>query len=275
MNEPRVYKHSPIQMILIVVVLGLIFAAMSFGDEWNDMTYLIPLAILVLISAGVIVTMLQKTIVSEDEISSQNLLGIKTLRWTEINRVSGSGNSIKLHNFDGDVTVVPSPGLPGYEEVIELIGNKRPDLFNPQEYSEMSRGALLFVPLAIVAIMVMGSIATLGFLFLTNPENVTLAVMPLFIIFILAAVFAVASLTQPKSLVLEGKTLSINYFTGQKTLLADEIQSVQFAYQRSRNGKIFFILLHLANRKSIRVSGVNPSLPIAYLVLKNWHKQNK
>jgi hypothetical protein len=69
--------------------------------------------------------------------------------------------------------------------------------------------------------------------------------------------------------------MSIKYFLSEKTLLADEIQSVQFTFQRSRNGKIYFVLLHLVNRKSVRISGLNPSLPVVYLVLKNWHKQNK
>jgi hypothetical protein len=70
------------------------------------------------------------------------LLGSKTLRWTEIARVSGRGYGIKLHNFDEDVTVAPMYRLPGYEEVIEWIGRKRPDLFGAQEFSEMKRGYL-------------------------------------------------------------------------------------------------------------------------------------
>lgn len=38
---------------------------------------------------------------------------------------------------------------------------------------------------------------------------------------------------------------------------------------RLEDGKIYFILLALANGKSIRISGPNPSLPIVYLTLKN------
>ena len=46
------------------------------------------------------------------------------------------------------------------------------------------------------------------------------------------------------------------------------------SYQQSRNGKIYFIVLNLTDRKPIRVSGLIPSLPIVYLTLKNWLNKN-
>ncbi|HNE69317.1 MAG TPA: hypothetical protein PLE39_13115, partial [Anaerolineales bacterium] len=128
MNEPRVYKHSPIQFIILIVVMGFVFVAMFFNLDWNTPSILFPISLIILIAVAGLAAATQKTILSDDEISSQSLFGMKTLRWSEITRVSGRGYVIKLHNFDGDVTVAPSPNLPRYEEVIEIIGNKRPDL---------------------------------------------------------------------------------------------------------------------------------------------------
>jgi len=60
----------------------------------------------------------------------------------------------------------------------------------------------------------------------------------------------------------------------QKILLANEIASIDLRFTQTRNGKNYFIAVNLVNRKTIRVSGLSPNLPVVYLVLKNWHKQN-
>ena len=277
MNEPRIYKHSFALTVIILVMLVLIFAALSFGGDWNGVTSLIALSIFVLIITIFVVTMTQKTIISDDEISSQSLFGIKTLHWSEITRVSGRGDSIKLHNFDGDVTVAPSPGLPRYEEVIEIIGNKRPDLFNPREYDELKSGSFFLLAGLAFLVLFLSMIAGVGYFLYSSPDTARLGSVifaPLIVLFIVMVVFAGTIAFRPRSLTLDGKSMTIKYLFREKTLLADEIRSVQFAYQQSRNGKIFFVLLHLVNRKSLRLSGLNPNLPVVYLVLKNWHQQN-
>ena len=275
MNEPRVYKHSPFQFVVLILMFGFILVAMFFNMDLGDGSMLIPVAILLLVVIISITSLTQKTIISEDEISSQNLLGTKTLRWSEINRVSGRGYAIKLHNFDGDITVVPSPNLPGYEEVVESIGNKRPDLFNPREYDELKSGSFPLLAGLIFTVLFVGMFVGFGLLLYNSPDVAPVMIAPLIIFLVIIAVFVGMMFFRPRSLVLDGRSMSIKYFLSEKTLLADEIQSVQFTFQRSRNGKIYFVLLHLVNRKSVRISGLNPSLPVVYLVLKNWHKQNK
>ena len=275
MNEPRVYKHSPFQFVILILMFGFILVALFFNMDLGDGSMLIPVAIFLLVIIVSVISLTQKTIISEDEISSQNLLGTKTLRWSEINRVSGRGYAIKLHNFDGDITVVPSPNLPGYEEIVESIGNKRPDLFNPREYDELKSGSFPLLAGLIFTVLFVGMFAGFGLLLYNSPDVAPVMIAPLIIFLVIVAVFVGMMFFRPRSLVLDGRSMSIKYFLSEKTLLADEIQSVQFTFQRSRNGKINFVLLHLVNRKSVRISGLNPSLPVVYLVLKNWHKQNK
>ena len=277
MNEPRVYKHSPIQFIILIVVMGFVFAAMFFNLDWNTPSILFPISLIILIAVAGLAAATQKTILSDDEISSQSLFGMKTLRWSEITRVSGRGYVIKLHNFDGDVTVAPSPNLPRYEEVIEIIGNKRPDLFNPREYDELKSGSFFLLAGLAFLVLFLSMIAGVGYFLYSSPDTARLGSVifaPLIVLFIVMVVFAGTIVFRPRSLTLDGKSMTIKYLFREKTLLADEIRSVQFAYQQSRNGKIFFVLLHLVNRKSLRLSGLNPNLPVVYLVLKNWHQQN-
>lgn len=276
MNEPRVYKHSVMLNVIVLLFVGLVFLGVLFSGYLMEPAVLTSLGIfLVVVIPMMIFNLTQKTIVSEDEISSQNIFGLKTLRWSEINRVSGRGNAIKLHNTDGDVTVSLSPRLPGYEEVVEVIGKKRPDLFNPQEYSVMTRGLGGLLSTILAVIFLCGSMFVLGNIIYESSASITEVIVPLLIVGVMILVGFGMTLSKPTSLTLEGSSLKIKYLFGQKNLSVGEIQNVTFAYQQTRNGKIYFIALFLGERKSVRISGIGPSLPIVYLVLKNWQRQSR
>jgi hypothetical protein len=218
--------------------------------------------------------MIQKTTISDDGISTQTFLGEKSLRWGEISRVSGRGYGIKLHNFDGDVTVAPSSQLPGYEEVVEWIGVKRPDLFSLQEYAEMKRGVSAPVLIGVLAVFLLGGLVIAGILFFYNKEGSAPLFPMIFVILTIAILFFAVSFFQPQSLILDGKSLRLKYLSSEKILLTDEIESVDFRFSQSRNGKSYFILITQKDKKSLRISGLGPGLPIVYLTLKNWHTKN-
>ncbi len=271
MNEPRVYKNSPFVFGLLILMVAVLFVGIFFtaGDVgFSNLIVMIPFALVFgFLFIFVVFTVTAQTMISNDEISTKNLLGTKSLTWSEINRVSGRGYRIKLHNFDGDVTVAPSPQLPGYEEVVEWIGVKRPDLFNPLEYSEMKKSWLNTVFLALLALLVIG----LGSFLATKSSD---GMVILFLFLSVGVVIIGVSLSSPQSLAFDGISMLVKYLFNQRTLVADEIQSIELRSQRTRNGRIYFILLNLVNRKTMRLSGLSPSLPIVYLTLKNWHRKN-
>jgi hypothetical protein len=267
-NEPRTYRNSPFQIVLVVVlflVLGIGFLA-SFNS--SDILWMIPMAgILGITFLSVLFSMSAKTTLSDSGISTQTLLGTKSLAWNEISRVSGSGNAIKLHNNFGDVTVTPRVQLPGYDEVVNMIGDKRPDLFNPMEYGEMSKSWLGTILLPVVGVFFIG----FGiFLYSQTQDNLS----PLIVFIIIGLVFGSMVFTQPRSVSIQGNSILIQYFFNRKTLSADEIASIDLRYTQTRNGKHYFIALTLANKKVVRIAGVGPSLPIVYLVLRNWRRKN-
>src|SRR6185503_8002724 len=136
LNEPRTYRYSTVRVVLLIIMLLLLGIAPFMILGSTDSLYILLtwmfIGVVMLVS---VYSLTRSTTVSNDGISTRSLLGERSLNWGEINSASGSGNKIKLHNRDGDVTVAPSPHLPGYPEVIEMIGAKRPDLFNPTEYS--------------------------------------------------------------------------------------------------------------------------------------------
>jgi hypothetical protein len=277
MNEPRIYQHTTVTKVFIIVLflflLGGVCFALGVGLQslWLTVPFVLLLGGLFMFT---VFAYTAKTIVSEEEITTQTLLGSKTLRWTEVARVSGRGYGIKLHNFDDDVTVAPMYRLPGYEEVIEWIGRKRPDLFGAQEFSEMKRGYLQLFGSLIAIVVVLALMGT--FLWVTDPGALTSTDTLFPLIFLVVIIFAVTGslLFSPQSLTFEGGMLRVKYLLSEKTMLANEIVSIHYTYTQTRNGKRYFIAINLADRKTIRISGLSIGLPIAYLVLKNWHARN-
>jgi hypothetical protein len=274
MNEPKIYKHKPFQLIVVIILFVFLlismFLNMGANDSYFQVFFIAFIGIIFLIS---VYSMTIKTIISDSEISTQTIFGTKSLSWGEINRVSGKGSAIKLHNLDGDVTIAPSPQLPGYDEIINQIGAKRPDLFDPQAYREMKKGWFILFPLILLAVFFVAGLLVYGVLIFNNSETPIGVLTPLIFIVVIALVFFGVVLSSPQSVTLDGKSMLVKYFFSEKTLLASEILSIELRFTQTRNGKNYFVLLTLTNKKSLRISGLNIGLPTMYLVLKNWHKK--
>lgn len=269
MNEPRVFRHSPFQLVLVALVFGVLGVGMLVSLIQGGFILLLPFGLFFLLILLIsLFSVTSKAILSDSEITSQNLFGAKTLSWGEIHSVSGMGNGIKLHNLARDITVNPSRNLPGYEEIVEEIGAKRPDLFNPSETNEITRNWLTRFIFPAIALLFMGAGV---FLFIQQSED---GIIFLVFFFVISAVFLLSAFMSPQSIAIDGRSLLLKYVFSQRTISADEIRSIALSYYRTRNGKRYFIQLNLANGKNIRISGMNPSLPIVYLTLKNWHKQS-
>ncbi len=269
MTEPRIYKNSPFLFIFMLLIFGVLFVGLVSAMGRETWYILLPFGLAFgTIFLIAIFSLTSKTIISDDEISTQNLLGTKTLRWSEINQVSGSDYRIKLHDRDRSLTVSPSSQLPGYVEVIEWIGNKRPDLFNSIEYSEMSKSWFSSIFSAVFGLIFIGA----GLFAYTQNSDI---LIPSLIFALMGAVFMAMTLTAPQRISIQGSSIVINYLYKQTILRADEISSIDLRYTQTRNGKQYFAALSLMNGKTIRIASFRPNLPVAYLTLKNWHGKNK
>ncbi len=275
MKEPRVYRTSPALIVIVILMIVVLFGGIGFALGPEAIAFAAPYALIGLVLfAGFFAAQISKITLSDEEITVQNLLGAKTLRWTEIARASGWRYTLKLHNQDEDVALAVKPQLPGYEEIVEFIGTKRPDLFNPNEYSEMKRGLGVFVMVFLVVAVIVGVSVVFVYSTMYSPEASTVGYLPLLVFVVVAFILGGTVLSVPRSLILEGKVMNLKYLFSERNLRADEISQVQLSYTQSRNGKHYFIALHLADRRNIRLSGLGISLPVAYLVLKNWHRNH-
>jgi hypothetical protein len=275
LNEPRIYRYSTLRLVLLLILLLILGIGpfMIVGSDYS-LYALIGFAFIGLIMVISIFSLTRSTTITNDGISVRSLLGERSLAWSEIDSVSGRGNTIKLHNRDGDVTVAPSPQLPGYAEVIETIGAKRPDLFNPASYSVMSRnwlGGLLFL---VIGMMLIG----IGiFLYLDagqvyfDPSRME-TMMPVIFLAVVVVAFVAAIFMSVLSLRLDGSSLTVRYLLSQTVLKPEEVRAIGLDVRQTRSGRSYAIFMFTDRNRTIRFSGIGPSLPIVYLVLKNWQQ---
>src|SRR5689334_22715768 len=89
MNEPRVYKQSPLLFIFMLLIFGMLFIGLVISMGRETWYIMLPFGLVFgVIFLVAIFSMTSKTTISDDEISTQTLLGTRTLRWSEINKVS-------------------------------------------------------------------------------------------------------------------------------------------------------------------------------------------
>jgi hypothetical protein len=268
MNEPRVYRQSPILYIFSIIVMAIFVFVMSplSPFQWALTPFLISLVVGGLFVIFSIYAMSRAIIVSDTEIASQQFWITRSLGWSEIQQVSGRGSGLKLKNIDSDVTVTLDAQIPGYEEVIEKIGEKRPDLFVSFEFNVMER-SLTATVLPVIIVLVVISFS--GFIAFQGSDTW----IPALFFVVIGIVVASTLLTAPQSVTLEGSTLVIKYLFKETAYRADEIESVNLSFQRTRNGRIYFAQLVLKNKKKVRISSLKPGTAVTYLVLKEWHKR--
>ena len=267
LSEPRTYRYSTFRLVLLIallLLLGIVPFVILGGS--NFLYVLLSFGFIGLIILISVFSLTRSTTISNDGISTRSLLGERTLNWSEIDSVSGSGNAIKLHNRDGDMTVSPSPHLLGYPEVVEMIGAKRPDLFNPANYGTLSRNWLNGL-----LVLVMGALFIGVGIYWYLDSNETL--MPILFLAFVGLGLIVSIFMSVLSLKLDGSMLTVRYLLGKTLLKADDIHSIGLTVTQTRNGKNYHIMMFTKNNRTIRFSGIGPSLPVVYLVLKIWHQR--
>ncbi|HJQ14171.1 MAG TPA: hypothetical protein VJ830_05420, partial [Anaerolineales bacterium] len=217
LTEPRTYRYSTARLVLLIALLLLLAIAPFVILESSNFLYiLLSFAFIGLIMLISIFSLTRSTTVSNDGISTRSLLGERTLNWREIDSASGSGNAIKLHNRDGDVTVAPSPHLPGYPEVIEMIGAKRPDLFQPSQYGVMSRNWLKSLVYFVAGVLLLG----VGiYLYFESNEPA----MPILFLAVVSLGFIASIFMSILSLRLDGSSLTIRYLLSKSVLRPEDV----------------------------------------------------
>lgn len=268
MNEPRTYRQAPFQFVILLLV-ALIFAGVLFptfreGDAVSVLLFGSLIGLFLLFS---LYSLTGAIMVSDAEIASRRLWMTRSLGWNEIHQVSGSGSGLKLKNYDGDITVSLSSQVPGFEEVVEQIGQKRPDLFTSPDLYVMERNLLSMILRVLFGLVIIG----MGVWIISQNGEVWFPA-----IFFLAAglITMVTVFASVQTVSIEGGSLLVKYLFKEMTYRADQIEAVRLDFQRTRNGRIYFVQLQLQDRKTVRIANLRPGTAIAYLVIREWHRKH-
>lgn len=259
----QTFRHSFGKLALMflgVVFLG--FLAFSVGQ--TDY-FLIGITGIVLVVALFYATSSVK--ISNDEITTTRLLGAKSLRWSEIARVSTFGQALRLHNYDDDLVLSIDSQLDGYADMLDIIFSKRPDLLDKNDTTVMTISWLGVISTLGVGlfIIIMGVFQFLA----TEDFNKIFSLM----FFAIGASLIVKWFLSPIRLTLEGKDVIVGYWFKEASHSAQEIEFVSLEKQRTRNGYVYFVQINLASGKKIKLPTFKQGAPLTYQILKRWHKK--
>lgn len=258
----RTFRHS-LGKVALLFVSVLFLGLMAFLVKIDY--FLLGIAGIVLIIALFYSTSSVK--ISDEEITTNRLLGSKSLRWAEIARVSTRGQALRLHNYDDDLILSLDPQLEGYAQILDAIFRKRSDLFDNKENSVMSSSGLWsFVALS-SGLLIM-AIAGLVF-FATEESDKVFSLIP----FIVGVAVIVTWFLAPKSLTFESKDLMIGYLFKEVSYSAGDIASISLEKQSTRNGYVYFVRINLKSGKKIKLPTFKQGVPLTYQILKRWYEK--
>lgn len=206
--------------------------------------------------------------VSEFGISTKTILGSKSIKWSEINRLSALGSSTRLHRHDESKVLTIGSRLDGYAEIFELLYQKRPDLFDIEKYKSFTHNRLnAIVQLAIGIFLV--ALGLIGY-FSGNKALISTLVFG----FIFSLVSFRNWYIHPRALTLEQESLNFSYVNKTVSLPINEITDITIGREpQGKSVQVNSVLLFLKNGSILILSGYDQSAIVMYYVLKQWNQK--
>jgi len=258
----KTYRHS-FGKLALMFLGGLFVAYIIYASGELDYILLGMAGIIFVVSISYAASSVK---ISNDEIVTGSLLGSRSLRWTEISRVSMRGQSLRLHNRDEDMTLSLDSQLDGYPEILDIIFNKRPDLFEVENN--------------VITRSVWGSIVAIGFGLLMMAISVAVFFtvdatgIILSVVFFIFGLFLIGSwLLGAQSLELESQSMTFVYLYRRVSYTVGDISSITLEKRRTRNGYIYFVQANLVSGKKVKLPAFKQGSALIYQILKRWHSK--
>ena len=203
--------------------------------------------------------------VSDHEISTFRIGQKRSIRWDEIGEVRSKAleNDLLLTSRDGDKKVKISSQIVGYEEVIDQLRKKCPDLWKnePSRTFHQSIRSPLFMSLFAFLFIAVG---TKG---LIEKDSIisSLVVFALGLV-IVAMLSGIAWLAE-----IQNDELCLRTVWGEKKIKVSEIKNIRLAGQDTGYSTVtHFVIIELVNNKSVRLGNFREGIPMLYNSLKSW-----
>jgi hypothetical protein len=262
-SNEKTFRYSQIQSLVVFYLMFLVLCVVAglFVGIREFMFFAL------LIGIGVILLILFLTTsvkISDSGITTNNLLGKKSLHWSDIRQVSSQGSSLKLHNRDGSSALSINPRLDRSVEIFDLLYSKRPDLFGIKKNNPLLRNYKRdLITLAIGVLLVILSLLLYSRI---SYLDITLGLLGLG--YCGLAVFRWYS--SPRKITLEKDYLIVNYVNRTYTVSADEIADIQILKTQKKQFRSVAVIS--PDKQVMELSGFKQSPFIVYPVLSKWHQ---
>jgi disulfide bond formation protein DsbB len=250
----------------------------------------LPFLFLALVMVLVIMAFSPKVEINESGIRASSVFSSSEAKWNDIQRIQSSGMSqrLDLYKSNGQVVKV-SAQVSGYPRIVEILRQKRPDLFGAvvppagqgnQIASNSYSGAvsapaftgtklfkksalmqyggfLLYIPLCLISFWTV----------LTDPENQIVALL----VGIACVVMMVLSIFQVNGVKVEPNKLTVQTLFGEKDFSAREIREIKMQSVRRRYGNVTtYVMVISMEGKKYSLMGFSEGTEIIYGFLTNW-----
>lgn len=288
LEKPLVFKYPLFWRILMYLSLAF-FACIGLIVAPLNVVNSLPFFLLALAMGLVIMAFSPKVEISETGIRASSLFSSSEARWSDIKSMKSGGMSqrLDLHKSDGQVVKV-SAQVSGYPRIVEIIRQKRPDLFGMavssptgggnQFASSGSAGStpaftgtksfkrsalvqyggfLLYIPLCLLSFWTL----------LTEPENQVGAL----IVGIACLALMVFSIFQINAIKVGPNKLTVQTLFGEKDFSAREIREIKMQSVRRRYGNVTtYVVVTSMEGKKYSLMGFSEGTEIIYGFLTNW-----
>jgi hypothetical protein len=291
-EKPLVFRYSTVWLFALYLFttifcgLGLLVASQSIANSLPSLGLALVFGLTALSNSS-------KVEVRESGIRTSSLLSRAEMRWSEIAHVksNATGKKLELGSKTGEALKI-STQLKGYPVIVEVLRQKRSDLFNLQASSPAEKstptagyepslsqelGAFAFGKSRTFrkSFYKQYGISVIGILFCTmfiwlafvSPENRTafLVTGGFCVLIIVIPFFQVSTIS------VEPNKLTIETFFEQKEFAARQIKEIKMQSIRGRYGRVTNIVNIIpAEGKNYPLGGFSDGDEIIYGILLNW-----
>jgi len=294
-NKPMVFRSST-GWLAVLYVFGTIFCCLGLLVASQDIGNSLPSLMLAVLFGLSALSLSSKVEVRDTGIRTSSLLGSAEIKWDEI--VSLKPNAMKrklelISNTGKSVKV--STQVKGYAAIIELLRQKRPDLFNATDSAPVQTSifataveASPSLNTSSLATSAPGQSKAFQKSFI-RVYGLLFVLIPLFFIFvwlafaspeartasIITAVVCILLMFIPflqvNSVKVEPNKLVVETFFEQKELSARQVKEIKMEAVRGRYGRVTnFVQIVPAEGKKYPLSGFSDGEEIIYGYLMNW-----
>jgi hypothetical protein len=268
-DEPKSYGIAKARLYYNIFAILFIVVGVFIVDRTPfTVVCLVPLAGLVLY---LFLPFTYKLIVSDEAISSINLLGAKTLEWNEIAEVATKKNGLLLINRDRDGKVFINQQIDDYPVVIGFIQRQRPELWKQndirvfhQNIIEATISGILAFPIIYLAIVM--SLEN-GFSFIQD-------ILTILIGLLIGGILLWQSI-KIREISFDTDYLVAKYLAWERRVHVSEIYSVTLEQRLGKNEVSYPVHIKLENGKQLVLEKVKEGNPILLNAIEKWMEIHK